>query len=555
MKAVILMGGSSNWLYPLTHQTSRAMLPVGNVPALSHLFTLLQRSGVTDVHVPLSPRNEDVRAHFGDGGALLPSIHYREEAKYLGTAGSVALFADELKDAPFLIVNGNSFLRLDLSPILTIPSALPFLVAGVQEGGCGDCAGADRPLGTLFWETCHCRLAHVYCAHPEALSLIPRDRYFDIREQLVPAALAGGIDVRGALLQGAVNPLRTFQDYLSANHEAALRSSPGRAGSGVRVAASASLHGSIILGENVTIGEDAVIVGPTVIGDRTEVGNGVVVHQSVVDSNVRIGRDSVVRHSIVLEGAHVKNESRLSRSLAFNGVQFPRGHRSLLNNYGDDGSWKIRTNGSLFKEIRHRGPLSEALKRAMDLGVTLLFGPAIALACLALGLVHKLTSPGPVFFREKRLSKGGREFTMLKIRTMQAGAHLQQGALRAKNESDGPMFKIEHDPRITPMGRWLRKTSLDELPQFWNVLKGEMSLVGPRPLADAEMRLHPSWRDLRLRVKPGLTGPWQVWCGITSDFSSWIVYDSYYVQNGSLWLDLRLILETAAMVFRGRSPR
>jgi lipopolysaccharide/colanic/teichoic acid biosynthesis glycosyltransferase len=141
---------------------------------------------------------------------------------------------------------------------------------------------------------------------------------------------------------------------------------------------------------------------------------------------------------------------------------------------------------------------------------------------------------------------------MLKLRTMYTGAHLDQETLRARNQSDGPMFKIIHDPRITPLGGWLRRTSLDELPQLWNVFRGDMSLVGPRPLADREMKWHPVWRAMRLQVKPGMTGMWQARCGSVSDFADWIAYDVQYIQNACLSLDLWILLETVRVVVSGR---
>ena len=140
---------------------------------------------------------------------------------------------------------------------------------------------------------------------------------------------------------------------------------------------------------------------------------------------------------------------------------------------------------------------------------------------------------------------------MVKFRTMLVHADAMQQKLRAVNEIDGPMFKLAADPRITRVGAFLRKTSLDELPQLLNVLKGEMSLVGPRPLAMREMTLDPHWRDARLSVKPGITGLWQVYGRRSPNFHSWIVLDLDYVRRRSLALDLKLLLMTAASLFKG----
>ena len=192
------------------------------------------------------------------------------------------------------------------------------------------------------------------------------------------------------------------------------------------------------------------------------------------------------------------------------------------------------------------------MKRFLDLTATTLLSPIIVPLCLFLGALVKITSRGPIIYKETRLGQSGKPFALYKFRTMTQNAHLQQETLKDKKQGDGPMFKLEYDPRVTPLGRWLRKTSLDELPQFWNVLKGDMSLVGPRPLADREMKWNASWREMRLLVKPGITGLWQVKTGIYSDFSDWIIYDLHYVQNHTLWLDLNILFLTLARVVKGR---
>jgi lipopolysaccharide/colanic/teichoic acid biosynthesis glycosyltransferase len=151
-----------------------------------------------------------------------------------------------------------------------------------------------------------------------------------------------------------------------------------------------------------------------------------------------------------------------------------------------------------------------------------------------------------VLFRDEREGKGGRPFRCWKFRTMVANAHAAQRALYEKNEVDGPQFKLDHDPRLTPIGRWLRVTCLDELPQLVNVLLGEMSLVGPRPSPFRENQMCVPWRDARLSVRPGITGLWQV-CRherAHGDFHQWIQFDLLYVRHLSPWLDLKIVIAT-----------
>jgi len=189
-------------------------------------------------------------------------------------------------------------------------------------------------------------------------------------------------------------------------------------------------------------------------------------------------------------------------------------------------------------------------------------GAALALVVLALvfavvALLVRATSPGPVLFRQRRSGLNGKPFTMLKFRTMVTDAEQQQAELAAFNEMDGPVFKVAADPRITPLGRWLRKFSVDELPQLWNVFKGEMSLVGPRPLpVDEIRRIHDHAHRRRLSVKPGLTCLWQIsGRNQISSFKEWVRLDLEYIDNWSLWLDLKILLKTIPVVILGTGAK
>ncbi len=178
----------------------------------------------------------------------------------------------------------------------------------------------------------------------------------------------------------------------------------------------------------------------------------------------------------------------------------------------------------------------------------LLLSPLFLLIAIAI----KLTSPGPVFYRWRVSGLNGREFTSYKFRTMVVNADELKPALLARNERTGPVFKMTRDPRVTPVGRVLRKFSLDELPQLWSVLKGDMSLVGPRPPLQTETEHFVYWQRRKLSVKPGVTGLWQV-DGRRSvrDFSEWVRMDLEYIDSWSLWLDLKILLKTIPAVFRG----
>ncbi len=172
-------------------------------------------------------------------------------------------------------------------------------------------------------------------------------------------------------------------------------------------------------------------------------------------------------------------------------------------------------------------------------------------------LLIKLTSPGPVFFKQQRSGLNGAPFTIYKFRTMVTNAEQIKHELAAMNEMSGPVFKLTKDPRITPIGRWLRKFSIDEFPQLFNVVRGEMSLVGPRPLpVDETKRIHDMAHRRRLSVKPGLTCLWQVsGRNEIKKFEDWVRLDLEYIDNWSLWLDLKILLRTIPAVFQGSGAK
>ena len=164
----------------------------------------------------------------------------------------------------------------------------------------------------------------------------------------------------------------------------------------------------------------------------------------------------------------------------------------------------------------------------------------------------KLTSPGPAFYRQLRVGQHGRVFHILKFRSMVSGADTLQKALEEHNEQSGPVFKMRNDPRITPLGRILRKFSIDELPQFINVLRGDMTLVGPRPPVPKEVAQYEPWQLRRLSVVPGLTCIWQVSGRNEIAFKDWMYLDLRYIDTWSLGQDLSLLLKTVPTVVAGR---
>lgn len=190
-------------------------------------------------------------------------------------------------------------------------------------------------------------------------------------------------------------------------------------------------------------------------------------------------------------------------------------------------------------------------KRLLDI-----FGSLTALLLLfplmfVIAVLVKVTSPGPILYCSERVGRGGRTFRFLKFRSMRTNADRQQETLAEQNEKDGPIFKIRNDPRVTPVGRFIRRYSIDELPQLINVLLGDMSLVGPRPPIPKEVEQYDDFAKERLRVKPGISCYWQIMGRSNLSFQEWMELDHKYIQEMSLWTDLKIVVMTPLAVLRG----
>jgi exopolysaccharide biosynthesis polyprenyl glycosylphosphotransferase len=202
----------------------------------------------------------------------------------------------------------------------------------------------------------------------------------------------------------------------------------------------------------------------------------------------------------------------------------------------------------------HCGQIQEVgllLKRSFDIAFSLAVLLFLSPVLLAIAIAIKFDSPGPVFYRSERIGKKGRVFRCLKFRTMVRDAEQRRAELLHMNERDGVLFKVRNDPRVTKLGRFLRKYSLDELPQFFNVLHGDMSIVGPRPPIASEVKQYKLNHLRRLNVTPGITGLWQVQGRKDPSFDSYVSLDMTYIDNWSIWLDMTIILRTVGVVLTG----
>ena len=330
------------------------------------------------------------------------------------------------------------------------------------------------------------------------------------------------LDTENGLLDFCKTVLSTFKKTVSEIHNSNKISKDSR------------FIGKVILGENVRIDPNVVIVGPSIICRNVHIESGAVINSSIIGPEVRVPQNQIVNNHIIKDSQY-DWKNKVKNNIGNSGQTFCPEYdvTRRMSSYGTNRNWPF------FSYTR-------CLKRITDcliaIIVLILFAPLMPFISLAI----KLNSPGPVFFKDKRQGLHGKEFSCLKFRTMVTGADKIQEKLRFVSQVDGPQFKMANDPRINAVGRFLRETYIDEIPQFFNVLIGQMSAVGPRPSPESENTLCPFWRDARLSVRPGITGLWQI-CRTRipmKDFQEWIRYDTEYVRNLSLKTDLWICWQT-----------
>jgi lipopolysaccharide/colanic/teichoic acid biosynthesis glycosyltransferase/dTDP-glucose pyrophosphorylase len=521
---------------------------VATSPLLAWQIRALADNGIEEIGLALSSRSAGpVKRHLRAQNGSLPKVRCAVDVVPRGPAGALKLLEDFVAGEPFLVVERGTFLgSLDLSGLLGahLENGALATLGTLPAPGSGDARRAPAPAG-------------VYVFDPTILGRIPDQGYFDIKEQLIPRLLDENARVLRAEIAGFCRPVASLQDYFSLQREVldagafvrtGLRQTGDRVwtGEGSRVSPSARITGPVVIGMDCAIEDDARITGPAVIGDGCRVGRSGLVRNGILLDGATLGEGAQVEDSVVGRRSRVDGGRHLRRSvLASDGTSIAI-TPAMLEHAFTSPTWSGASAPPRGGEVVRR-----FVKRAMDVVLAaagiVLAGP-LFLAC---AVAIRLDSRGPALFRARRCGKDGRAFRLLKFRTMVDGAHRRQHELASRSDVDGPVFKVYEDPRVTFVGRFLRRSSLDELPQLFNVLAGDMSLVGPRPLAANEMRFCPGWRDRRLSVKPGLTGLWQVNGRSSTSFQDWIRYDLEYVERQSTWLDAKIILKTALVVLRG----
>jgi lipopolysaccharide/colanic/teichoic acid biosynthesis glycosyltransferase len=416
----------------------------------------------------------------------------------------------------------------------------------VQCDTSGEVNGAGRSYGSVMWPGLAAVATVAIKLPAAAIGNIP---FASLRE------LRGALSEGGTLCQDVpvscdLLDLADEAGFL-ALHESMLAHAMDRAvprgfrrpsasvlvGQHCRIHPGARLVGPVVLQNRCVIEEGATIVGPSVVGEASTIRSRVTLAQCVVEraACVRGGASPWRR---VVSASETRGYEARDPRFAVAAVQHvpaaqPRRHARKPEN-------RRSAEGSIRRWL-HAG-----LKRLLDVVLSLLGLVATAPLLLVAAVLIKLDSRGPVLFTHYRERRGGKPFPCWKFRTMVQDAHRQQRELYRTNELDGPQFKMRDDPRVTWVGRWLRVTNIDEIPQLINVLLGHMSLVGPRPSPFRENQICVPWRRARLSVRPGITGLWQL-CRDRrndADFHQWIFFDLMYVRHFSIWLDVKILAAT-----------
>lgn len=576
LKAIILSGGPGTARCPVVDAYPSLLFPMlDGQPLLKHMLDQLADNGIRDVAVSMSGhggRNDrlvDTLQRVAPAGVR---VQWQIDEGNRGAGGAIKELEWFLADGPAVVLHPSVWLgRIDLQGLLKRHAASGASVTMVLEStprGRRDLEnvvldedGVVRQYSCLHVSRDNRRRLHpagIYIIEPIVTSAIEPERFVDLNEQVLGWLNEDGYKVIGHVLR---NPLERFFDashYLHLNRSLMLEHWRGLAwrgdervgvitGDGAQIADDVTLIGPVVLGPRCKVASGAVVIGPVLLGEDVEVGPGALVRDSVIWRHSRVESRAAVEYSMLTERCTVSAGERIINSIVQDGGATVSPVSGSLDGSGPGGLDLGVGDEPRVARAAARATY-EFVKRAVDIAAPILALPLLAPILLLTALAVKLDSPGPVIFRQVRCGKNGREFKIFKFRTMVQNADELYAKFLAQNQVKGPMFKMKKDPRTTRTGEFLRRTSLDELPQLWNVLRGEMSLVGPRPLAMREMVWCPRWRDQRLTVKPGMTGLWQVSSRGEFDFDGWIEHDISYVKKRSLWVDFVILLRTVKVI-------
>jgi lipopolysaccharide/colanic/teichoic acid biosynthesis glycosyltransferase/ADP-glucose pyrophosphorylase len=543
-------------------QFPKLMLPLANRPLVEYQLSLLASAGVTTLVICTGRQFESLLPDLAQryaGSPLNVRWHFQDVSR--GTAGTLKEI-ERLIDDTFWVSGCGLLMDADLTPMIEAHTRSGTLatVAAVREEDPAwrmeriesDGSGRVRTIQRIH--PAHTRRSKLrpidlYLFDPRVLDRIPNHGYFDIKEQLLLDLY--GMDNPAIVHEFSESP-RTIADlgsYLAADGDVLLNRSGFRpfleqSTSGAQVGLPTAVAGiaPLAIGDGTSIGKGAVLVGPLSLGDGCTIGENAVLNSCLVLDGAVIGSGARLTSCIVGTGVVIEEGAELREVAVTIGKSNGSSGGRALTAFRREQHVVRPDSCEAALEASSRRRAYEFWKRSFDVVFSVVCLILLAPVLLALALAVRLDSKGSIIFRQRRCGKDGVEFTMFKFRTMVSNAEDIKRELMAQNEVDGPMFKMAEDPRVTKTGRLLRGTNLDELPQFWNILKGDMALVGPRPLSWEEMRYNPRWRDMRITLKPGLIGLWQVRSHCKPHFADWIHADTEYVRNRSAWMDFKIFL-------------
>ena len=480
---------------------------------------------VASAYADMAPYRQAMRAACGDE-ITVTTLENLEDVVNAASPGDWLLFADPLCFPLEPIAEGPVLARLAYST-----SAIHLVSMSQNPGGMTDRVQFDRRGAVRGIRRFYDRRTWMFVSGVSC-TLMPTSLFGTVRRELEisqsltdfrRAIAACGVPARDVGINGTALNLRRETHLIRLSERTIIDAlQPLGSHPTARIEPGARVSGPVVLHRDATIGADAIVIGPSVIGAGSRIDAGAVVAQCLIGENVIVPCGSVVAHRAVF-GA-------------------PDSLDPPVHDF-DDAAQSLALDDSRDTPRPRIYPVVKSFldRAAAAIGLAILW-PLLLLVAILI----KLDSRGPVFYAELRETIGGRLFRCWKFRTMRVGAEAEQRQLAGRNQMDGPQFKINADPRITMVGRWLRKVSIDELPQLYNVLVGEMSLVGPRPSPFRENQICVPWRQARLSVRAGITGLWQV-CREDrrrGDFHQWINYDVMYVRHLSFMVDLRILIAT-----------
>lgn len=546
------------------------MLPIADRFLFEYQMSILADAGVRNIIICMSCECQEA---FERLMANMPdySVHVRcvIQPAPRGTGGCLKGLESLITGDDFWVLGADLFLDSDLSLMLdfhnnqkataTVAAVFeedpPWGYERVQSDDQGGVKTIHRYHPTQNRRSRFKPLG-LYLFKRQILDRIPVDGFFDLKEQLFQDLHDTASPAKIYEIHGKWRTISSLDNYMAANRDVLLQrmAFPLVEKRGVNFHQGAS-HGTtrtiiapVFIGEGTHTGEGVAVIGPSAVGAQCDIGDHTVLNGCLVLPGAQIGAHSNLTNCIIGENATIEAGAIIRDSVLLGKIEATDRKAGHLAQVVETIPGETARNK--MGAIIHRcGYL--LWKRYFDMAFSLMVLVGLSPLMLLIAIAIAMDSRGKVIFRQRRCGWYGIDFTMYKFRTMVANAEDVKREIQHMNEVDGPMFKITSDPRVTRVGRVLRATNLDELPQFFNILMGDMALVGPRPLSWDEMRFNPRWRDRRITVPPGLIGLWQLKSHHKVSFSDWIHNDFRYVRECSALLDFKILLLAILQFMKG----